>query len=236
MKKHLLIVTVFLLATISAYSQIGITLSPTFYIGLPTGDYAINNKGLNIGSGLSAGYNFGGTPLELGLGYSFLLMDADKSNVRPRVYPPFYTATSSSYHSVIKTNLYLKYNFEYDFVKPYVELLGGVNYLSTLVTTTYTDDSGYEKEKTNVALDDWASTFGAGLGLMIPVYSKMPTKENGYSLLQILVNLGGNYMIGSEAEYIRKEDGYIRNDIYYYNTSKSRTDLLYVFAGISIKV
>ena len=183
-------------------------LSANLMMGIPMQEYAASTNSLPFG--LNVHYVFQPSvraPLGFGLNIGYL-------NVGTRSIERALTADITA-GGVLLDQLYIPLRFEItnnifqahavgrfiaptNVVKPYVDVLGGMNYLWTS-TAVYddspehyfaTDDDGLITRKTQ--LDDFTWSAGAGTGVMIQVGKKTH------------INAGAHYLFGGKAQYFDK--------------------------------
>jgi len=107
-------------------------------------------------------------------------------------------------------------------VRPYIETLFGGSYIYS--STEIINDYG---GAAFLWIDDWAWSYGAGLGLKLFIHGN-PFFNSGSVFMDIKVR----YLFGTSAEYLNRNsvsyDGYT----VYYSTSESKTDMLTASIGL----
>src|SRR5690606_33991458 len=109
--------------------------------------------------------------------------------------------------------------------RPYAEGLFGGAYLFTesSVNSRYND----EPIAQDVNFDDWAWSYGVGGGLTYLV-SGDPNINNDAFFIDLKVR----YLLGTEAEYLKKGSITIENGQLVYDVNRSKTDLLSAHLGV----
>jgi hypothetical protein len=78
---------------------------------------------------------------------------------------------------------------------------------------------------------DIAFSYGGGGGVKVKVYQN--EKDDG-KLLSVLIDLRVRYIFGGKAEYLKEGSVRIQGGRAYYDTYKSKTDLLLGQLGVSV--
>jgi hypothetical protein len=122
-------------------------------------------------------------------------------------------------------------------VRPYAEVVGGVNYLFTQSALRSTDHGESFAQTTNY--DDVAPTGGVGLGAMVRLHRRAgldgPKPLRGGGAREVLLDARVRYLVGGEASYLgrgdlRGEDGEVVVE-----PRRSRTDLLVPQVGVTVR-
>jgi hypothetical protein len=108
-------------------------------------------------------------------------------------------------------------------IRPYFETLFGGSYIYSLTEIGYDYDGPL-----NLWIDDWAWSYGAGLGLKLFVTGD-PFFNSGSSYIDFKVR----YLFGTSAEYLDRNSVEIYYDEVYYSVIESKTDMLMVSIGFS---
>lgn len=233
MKKYLVLSVILLLTVTNAYSQNGGLFSAGFIIGMPQGEHKDANDELGFGFNLNGGYNFSNTPITVGLDANFFVMNSDTRNEKFSTTIPDVRVKVTTASNLLNTNLFLRFQPNLGIIQPYIEVLGGFNYLYTDTSIESENANDGKPIASSVDSDDFAFAYGAGAGLMVPVYTSLPDEDEDFS--QILIQGGAKYMLGGDAEYIKEGDKKIIDGELSYDITKSKTDLLHVFIGVAVK-
>jgi hypothetical protein len=108
-------------------------------------------------------------------------------------------------------------------IRPYFETLFGGSYIYSLTEIGYDYDGPL-----NLWIDDWAWSYGAGLGLKLFVTGD-PFFNSGSSYIDFKVR----YLLGTSTEYLDRNSVEIYYDEVYYSVIESKTDMLMVSIGFS---
>lgn len=107
-------------------------------------------------------------------------------------------------------------------VRPYFETLFGGSYIYSLTQIGYDYDS-----PNNLWIDDWAWSYGAGVGLKLFIIGN-PFYNSGSTYLDFKVR----YLFGTSAEYLERNSVEFYGDEVYYSTIESETDMLTISMGL----
>ncbi len=111
-------------------------------------------------------------------------------------------------------------------VRPYLDLLFGGAYM---FTETQINSSGNKDVASSTNFDDYAWSYGAGVGFLISLGSPIDFGDRQGSLF---LDIKARYLYGTEAEYLKEGSVKIINNRAYYDVTKSKTDLLVASIGI----
>ncbi len=224
--KHLIsLFIILILYTVSLSAQ---SAGGGLMLGFPQGEFKQNldrpgfglsaeilffnpREGLPFGFGLDIGYlNYGNESRQEPFSPTIpdVVVDVDRSNNLVNFHLLFQIAPPSGD------------------VRPYAELLFGGSYL---FTETSINSRGNEEVASNTNFDDFAWNYGVGGGLLIRLYS--PDEQEG-NFEALFLDLKVRYLLGTEAEYLKEGSVIIENGNVYYDSSKSKTDLLITQLGV----
>lgn len=203
-------------------------------LGLPQGEFSDNVENVGWGGSIYAGYNFPKTPLMIGADIGYLLYGSESRLEKFSTTIPDATVRVENTNNIFLGHAFLRLQPDMGSVKPYVEGLIGFKNLYT--KTRIENDSWTEEEiaeSTNSS--DYAFSYGLGGGLKIKVYQK-ETPGQDIRLFAVYLDFGVTYLPGAEAEYL-KEGSITRTpegDVHY-DFIQSRTDLLLINIGVSVR-
>ena len=130
-------------------------------------------------------------------------------------------------NAVLAWNIFLRFQPERGFLRPYLDLFAGLHILSTdtRIEDGDSDDDGSGGFSVNNSSDS-AFAFGAGGGVMLPIIRFV--RRDGGIVASMDLDLGVRYARGGRADYLveSEEPGT-------YDSRTSRTDLLTLAAGLS---
>jgi hypothetical protein len=116
-------------------------------------------------------------------------------------------------------------------IRPYADAMVGFNYFFTKTTISNSDDPSHDvASSTNQ--DDAVFAYGFGGGAMVQVYDG--PKRSGKPL-QVFIDAGLRYVLGGEAEYLKKGSIQIEGTTVSYTKIKSKTDLLRLHVGVMFR-
>jgi hypothetical protein len=193
-------------------------------VGVPQADFRneINRAGLGIG--LTGGYQFPRSPVQVGAKFGFMNYGIDRRNAPLSTTIPDITVRVENQYNIVQGHGYLRLTPPTGPFRPYVEGLAGFNYLFTQ-TAIYERGSNEEK-LTDTNFDDTAFSYGLGGGFKVLLYAD--AGSNMY------LDMRANYMFGNSATYLKKGSITVENGQAYYDAYRSATDMLLLQVGVSI--
>lgn len=201
------IILIFSLITINTKAQHYFNIS--LLGGIPQASFADNTDDFHMGLGLDLMFKVNPDfPLYLGIGYNYNLMGTKNQIIENDLQVMAGTTVISSIPvklGVETTNnlsnwiFKTRFVFPTEYVKPFVQISGGLNYLSTRTTITdetekrfFTSDQDDNIINTAKAIDDLTYAYGGGAGLLIEVGKGC-------------IELGVDYTWGGRATYFNKD-------------------------------
>jgi hypothetical protein len=228
MRRLLLIFFCFTAMTAAAIAQTlqgGLDL----LLGSPQKEFRKNVDNVGFGIAGNAGYAPEDTPFMLGVEFGFMNYgSSDRREAFSTTIPDVFVKVSTT-NNFILGHAILRLQPNTRVFRPYLQGMIGFNYLFTETKIENVNVTGQEVASSN-NLSDGAFSYGGGAGLMFLVH-----RANDGSVMDLFVDLGARYVFGGEAEYLK--EGSIRNvnGRVVYDILKSRTDLLVVQVGISVR-
>ncbi len=203
-----------------------------FTYGIPQGEFK-SKVGKN-GYGISGnfGYSPTSTPVMMGLELGFLVYGSETRREPFSSTIPDVTVDVNTTNNIAFGHFLLRLQPTNGVIRPYVDGLVGLNYLST-TTEIQNRGRGGEEVASSTNFDDVAFSYGGGGGIMFRVYESDASEESG--IKEVLIDLRGRYLLGGEAEYlkegsIRRENGKVKYDV-----QKSKTDLALIQIGVAVR-
>ncbi len=203
-----------------------------FVIGFPQGKFKDNIDRNGYGFIANIGYAPQINPYMVGLEFAYLNYGSEtRTEPFSTTIPDVYVDVNTS-NNIVLGDFFLRLQPNRGFFQPYIEGLIGFSYLFT-ETKIENIGNGDEEVASSKNFDDFAFNYGAGGGVAFVVYK---AHENGNAgLREVLVDVGVKYVEGGEAEYLRKgsirrENGYVEYDVL-----KSKTNLLTLQIGASVR-
>jgi len=214
-------------------AQTGLEGSLGFLAGIPQKDFADQ---VNTGGGFGGEFLWapGAGPIAVGMSFNYLIYGSETRTEPFSTSIPDVMVDVTTTNSILLGHLFLRAQTRQGAVQPYVDGLLGFDYLFTETSIKDDDwhdewDDGDHDVFSTTNFDDSAFSWGFGGGCMIPVWQESSGK------VQILVDLQGHYLRGGEAEYLKKGSIRRENGKVSYDVSKSRTDLLLIKLGASVR-
>jgi hypothetical protein len=225
MKKWPLLLLAF---AVTAAAQPQFQAGGGFSLAFPQKDFEENVDNTGIGATGNFLYRFGQSPFLVGLAGGFWIYGSDTYQTSLVDAPVWVDVTTTN--SIFAFDLLFRVQPQSGPVRPYLDVLGGFNWLST--STSIDNDDGEEIASSNNK-NDQAWGWGFGGGLMFRVYNGVARgREDGLDAVH--VDLGIRSMHGGEAEYLREGDiQKIKSSTWKYNVHKSETDLVTWHLGVN---
>lgn len=192
----------------------------------PQGSFNQQIDGNAFGVSINGSYKIEEMPLSIGvnLGWTRYGRASKKETL---IWPVSVEVTTNN--DLVFANLFGRFEMDFDFIKPYGELLLGFNYLFT--NTEIEDIKDYDED--NIAsithFDDAALNYGINAGFMVNLFEE----QSDDSFDKLFLDIKAGYSLGSEAEYL-KEGDLIRgkNNEIILRKSKSEIDYLSYQIGL----
>jgi hypothetical protein len=212
-----------------------------FNVGLPVGEFANNVSDAGFGADLTVGAHLGRSPVALGVDLGFLVYGRSVRTVPFSTTVPIRVDLVTT-NSLVQPHLFLRLQPTSGPVQPYVEALGGFKYLFT--ETRVRDEDRFENRDiaSETNFGDFAWSGGGGAGLDFVVYRPRPERRSDgeSSVRSVGIQLGFQYLLGQEAEYVADTEiedtngnGVIdRSEL---DIRRSRTDLVVFRVGAAVR-
>jgi hypothetical protein len=207
-----------------------------FDLGIPQGEFKHNvPEQMAFGGSLHIAFRPGGSPLLLGgdLGYMIYGHDVRREHFSLTIPEVFVRVTTSN--NIFMGHLLMRLQPATGVMRPYVEGLFGFKYFWTETKIENEHDPSAEPIAKSVNLSDAAMSYGGGLGLAIVVSDQTEKRvESGEGPVTISIDLRLRYLLGSEAEYLKKGSIQVAGTLIDYDVHRSLTDMLIPHIGVSI--
>jgi hypothetical protein len=172
-----------------------------FAVGFQREEFANRVDKPGIGWGIEFGYLIPHSPFSVGT--SFVRMVYGKQEAHIFQYSdgadkPLCDAETKN--SILQWHLFFRLRGKLGVFRPYLEALGGINYLQTQARF-FEPQINYEISS-RVYQDDYSFSYGGGAGLMIslvPIFGKVMGASNFY------IDLRVRYLAGKPAKYLQEE-------------------------------
>lgn len=198
-----------------------------FSLAFPMGEFQENVK--QTGIGLNGEFFFltpkPKLPVGLGLNFAYYVYGSESRTEAWSSNIPDVRVDVKRSNNLTNFHLVFLVAPAYGRFRPYAEGLFGGAYLFTesSVNSRYND----EPIAQDVNFDDWAWSYGVGGGLIYLV-SGDPHINNDAFFIDFKVR----YLLGTEAEYLKKGSISIENGQLVYDVNRSKTDLLSAHLGV----
>jgi hypothetical protein len=225
-----LLTAVLLAAAPSARTQPQFQAGGGLSLAFPQNDFKKNVDNTGIGATGDFLVRFGRSPFLGGIAGGFWIYGNDTYQTPLISTVPVWVDVTTT-NSIFAFDLLFRVQPQSGPVRPYLDLLGGFNWLST--STSIKNENDDEEIASSTNKGDGAWGWGFGGGLMFRVYDGVARgREDG--LEAVHVDLGVRSMRGGEAEYM-KEGGIeaLDNGKFKYDIRKSETDLVTWHLGVN---
>ncbi|MFC1724911.1 outer membrane beta-barrel protein [candidate division KSB1 bacterium] len=214
-----------------AYSQ-SIQGGLNLLIGVPQGDFKENIGTSKVGGSIWAGYKLKNSPVSFGLELDYFMYGKTKRTELFNNNIPEVNVDVSTTYNILSALSFLRFSSKRGNVIPYFDCLVGFNYLYT--RTSVSDDEDYfESIAATTNYDDTSLSYGFGLGCMLKIFD-IQNKKNENNPFQVFLNFRFQYLLGNEADYLRKGSLTTAGQRVIYDLSRSRTDMLTIQIGANV--
>jgi len=203
--------------------------SLNFLMGYPQNDFRMNVDRTFYGLSGEFFYQLPRSPFSIGISLEYLNYGT-KKRIEPFSHDiPEVLVEVTTRNSIFSSAAVLRLSPVEGSFRPYVEAFVGFNYLFTY--TSVSDPSDWPPDiATTTNFDDWALTYGVGVGAVIRVLEIR--SHQGRPLFSLQMEVGVRYSKSGRAEYltegsIRREHGSLM-----YEPLMSATDLVKTHFGI----
>jgi hypothetical protein len=201
-----------------------------FIIGAPQGEFKDNLDATGYGVTGHIGYSPKTQPFMVGVEFGYLNYGSETRTEPFSTTIPDVFVDVTTTNNLVLTHLFLRTQPTKGAIRPYLEGLIGFSYFFTETKIENKNREG-EEIASNTNQDDATLSGGGGVGAMVQVYSK----ETEKSKIEVLLDFSTRYLLGGEAEYLKK--GSIRRESgrVVYDINKSKTNLLAFQFGVAIR-
>ncbi|SHK48613.1 hypothetical protein SAMN04488087_1241 [Rhodothermus profundi] len=212
--------------SLSAQAQTTFQGSVYLLAGIPQGAFRANVDNAGFGLDFDVGWRFQHAPLFLGAELGFMIYGVERRKEPFSMTIPDVTVDVETVNNMAMGHLVMRVQPALGRLWPFVEGLAGGRYF---YTRTSIESEQQEEIAASTNYEDVALSYGYGGGVEIELYQKATPRRRQ----RLLLHVGGRYLYGSEAEYLRK--GSIRrvNGRVFYDVYRSRTNVLIWRLGLT---
>lgn len=248
-----------LIGLLAIFAIVGLSVAPAlatctgrlggdvaFVVGLPQDEMSDNVDNTGIGGHLNFGISFERLPFFVGVNFGALGIGSEERKEPFSTTIPDVTVDVKTNHNIVYGHLLLRLQPPGGAVRPFLDGLVGFKnfYTKTRIESEASDDDEPIAESKNA--DDTALSYGLGGGLQVRVYrqtvpcgaDEKHAAEEGQSFegasLNVYVTAGAWYLFGGEAEYLKEGSIRRENGQVIYDLSKSNTDMLMAYLGVTV--
>jgi hypothetical protein len=205
-------------------------------LGFPQGEFRDHVPNIGFGGSGNIGVRVAGSPLVLGLDLGYMIYGHEARTEPFSMTIPDVTVRVSTNNNIFLGHLMARLQPPEGSVRPYLDGLFGFKYFwteTTIRSLDWSDDEDPIASSTN--LDDFALSYGGRIGLAIEVYDGTERRrQKGEGIGKVLLDLRLGYLLGSEADYLKKGSiGRLPDGTVTYDIDRSLTDFLNFFLGVS---
>jgi len=204
-----------------------------FLLGFPQGEFKDNVDKNGVGLGGEFLYSPASTPLGVGFTLGYMIYGQETRREPFSTTIPDVEVEVKTTNNILLGHLLLRAQRKKGILRPYVDGLIGFNYLFT--ETKIQDVGGGDEIASSTNLDDGVFSFGGGGGLMIRVYKSKAQQGGEGKIWSVLIDLRARYIVGGEAEYLKEGSIRRENGDVFYDTIKSKTDLVTAQIGVTFE-
>lgn len=211
----------------TANAQVRPEVSVGLLLGLPSGDFGDNVSDNGVGIVLAGGIQLPDSPVLLGIEVGYMVYGSNSRSEAFNTTTPDIQIDIVTYNNIFQGNFFLRLQPQTGKVRPYIDGLVGFKYLYTQTVAKNSTDWVMDWIAYDVNFDDWALTYGIGVGAAIvlwelgSVISPVSKKPIG-----VHFDFGLRYLLGAEAEYLKEGSIQIVGDQASFLPEKSKTDMI----------
>jgi len=217
----------------SAMAQTNFQGGVHFNTGFPQGELKDEVDRNAYGIGGQIFYAPSKSPVAIGLEFGWLNYGSETRQEPFSMTVPDVTVDVTTQNNIVQGFFVLRGRMPRGPIQLYGDALVGFNYMYT--ETSISDDGNmFDDIASTVNQDDFAFAYGFGGGIMVPVFTRKVAKDGGKPL-QVCLDGGLRYVMGGEADYLT-ENSIVRDGLdVTYNSVTSKTDLMRLHLGVSVK-
>ena len=186
-----------------ANAQVRPEASVGLLLGVPSGAFADNVSGTGIGVNLTGGIQLPQSPVFLGVEFGYLMYGHDSRSEAFNAAIPDVRVDVVTSNNIVLGNFLLRFQSATGKVRPYLDGLVGFKYLYTETTVKDDSDWSWDPIANSVNFDDWALSYGIGVGAAIALWERDPGSERKPPS-GVYLDFGVRYLLGTEAEYLKE--------------------------------
>jgi hypothetical protein len=220
-----------LFAASLGYAQQPFQASAYFSLGFPQNEFRNNVDQIGYSGIGHFAYNFRNSPFLVGISLGILVYGSETRA------EPFNSTVPDVMVDVTTTNNIFLCHFLFRIqpskgkLRPYLDGLIGFNYLFTDTRVHSQKFAEGDPIASSNIYNDITFSYGAGGGLMVQVFSKKRNKRKGS--FAMYVDMAVRYLKGGRAGYLKEGSIRLENDQVLYDVSRSTTDLVTGYIGVS---
>ncbi len=233
----LIAITALVLGTLPAAAA-SFQLGAGGLMGTPKGEFADNVE--NDGWGFTGWIAYGQPRSMITVGGDFGFMNYGRETYTDILNPltPDILIDITTTNDIFMGHAFVRLGPTTGAWRPYVEGIGGFQYLRTKTVVEYAEDYWDEDldpigESTN--WDDWTGSYGFGGGIDFYLGGTSEGIQPG-EFFDFLLSFNARYLYGGEAEYMKEGSIHVDDDEVDYRLQFSKTDILVLTLGFSMSI
>lgn len=233
MKKGKIFIIIMLMLIITTAHAQQYDAGISFNIGFPQKEFKENIESNGYGLSGYFGYNFPESPIMVGASAKFLVYGRETRR-EPLILPVYVDVITTN--SIIMGQFMIRLQPPRGYVLPYIDGLAGFSYLTT--DTRIEDEDNWDDDDdiaSTKIFDDFTFSYGIGYGIQFCVYQNPDVNNFEKDLMGVYIDIGGQYLKGGIAEYLKEGSIEIINDQVVYEKDESSTDISVLKIGVSFK-
>lgn len=205
--------------------------SASFMTGAPQGDFGRNVDATGFGLDLVGTYQIPDSPVAVGLDFGFLTYGTTRRSEPFNPNIPEVTIRVRTSHNIGFGHFLTRIQPGNGLIRPYIDGLIGFSYLFT--ESTISDERTHEEIAGSTNFDDITLSGGLAAGLKFHLFET--TEPESGNRIRIYLDLRSRYLLGGEAEYLKRGSIITENGNLVYDIDRSRTDLLSFHIGFGVR-
>jgi hypothetical protein len=220
-----------LLAVSLGYAQQPFQASAYFSLGFPQSEFRNNVDQIGYSGVGHFAYNFQNSPFLVGVSLGILVYGSESREEPFSLMVPDVMVNVTTTNNIFLCHFLLRVQPQKGKLRPYLDGLIGFNYLFTDTRVHSQKSAEGDPIASSNIYNDIAFSYGTGGGLMIQVFSKNRNKRKGSFAMYI--DMAVRYLKGGRAGYLKEGSIRLENDQVLYDVSRSTTDLVTGYIGVS---
>lgn len=228
-------ILVFLLSIPSAAgAQVIPEASIGLTFGLPSGEFKNEVSAVGIGLTFTGGVQLPRSPIFLGGDLGFLIYGYDSRREPFSTTVPDVTVRVITTNNIFLGDLFIRLQPDRSWIRPYLAGIVGFRYFFTETQIKNVWPADQDPIAETVNLGDVALAYGYGIGCSFTLWQGDRDRGDKEGPSGVQLEVGVRYMLGGEAEYMKKDSISRDSGVVTYDIVRSKTDLIHPFFGVRL--